>query len=173
MGGGRWRVVMANAGDRGGRAPTLEEVQDLVGQRAPWPVAVCDPGWLASLRCHLRSTTTYRQGRIFLAGDAAHIHSPAGGQGMNTGLMDAHNLAWKLALVAEGREPALESAGVVRDGLIETAVGRVGDCAVAIVRPDGVLAARGAAHVADYLRRLAGCPLPTPTLRPHLSAPRA
>jgi 2-polyprenyl-6-methoxyphenol hydroxylase-like FAD-dependent oxidoreductase len=44
----------------------------------------------------------YQRGRVFLAGDAAHIHSPAGGQGMNTGMQDAFNLAWKLAMVAHG-----------------------------------------------------------------------
>ena len=47
-----------------------------------------------------------RHGRVFMAGDAAHIHSPAGGQGMNTGLQDAVNLGWKLALVASGRAPS-------------------------------------------------------------------
>jgi 2-polyprenyl-6-methoxyphenol hydroxylase-like FAD-dependent oxidoreductase len=97
----RWRVVMPNAGDRGGQRPSLEEIQDLVDQRAPRRLVVSDPVWLASFRCHLRSTPTYRRGRILLAGDAVHIHSPAGGQGMNTGIMDAHNLAWKLALVAD------------------------------------------------------------------------
>ena len=102
---------MANAGDRGGRAPTLDEIRDLVRERAPWPIEVSDPVWLASFRSHLRSTTTYRRGRVFLAGDAAHIHSPAGGQGMNTGMVDAHNLSWKLALVAEGRAP---------DGLLDS-----------------------------------------------------
>ena len=98
----RWRVVMPNADERGGRPPTFEEVQEQVGQRAPWPITVSDPGWLACFRCHLRSTTAYRRGRVLLAGDAAHIHTPAGGQGMNTGMMDAANLAWKLALVAGG-----------------------------------------------------------------------
>ena len=98
----RWRVVMPNAGERGGRPPTLEEIQEQVGQRAPWPITISDPGWLACFRCHLRSTTAYRRGRVLLAGDAAHIHTPAGGQGMNTGMMDAANLAWKLALVADG-----------------------------------------------------------------------
>jgi 2-polyprenyl-6-methoxyphenol hydroxylase-like FAD-dependent oxidoreductase len=284
MGGNRWRVVMANAGDRGGQAPTLEEIQYLVGQRAPWPIEVSEPAWLGSFRCQLRSTTTYRRGRVLLAGDAAHIHSPAGGQGMNTGMVDAHNLAWKLALVASGkaadglldsygherapvasgvleftdkivglltmqhpakrairdtliplvtRLPAVQrraaqrlsqmsvtypagalvlpdgrGAGrgprlggsvpdvvvrtprgparlyellrvgrhvlvisdadtaaalepaIVRDTLVETAFGRVGNCAVALIRPDGVLAARGAANVAVYLRRLAGTPVP-------------
>jgi 2-polyprenyl-6-methoxyphenol hydroxylase-like FAD-dependent oxidoreductase len=97
-----WRVVLPYAGDRGRQAPTLPEIQDLVDQRAPQPVGVSDPTWLASFRCQLRSTHVYRQGRVFLAGDAVHVHSPAGGQGMNTGIMDAHNLAWKLALVASG-----------------------------------------------------------------------
>ena len=105
MGGERWRLVMANAGDRGGQPPTFDEIRELVAERAPRPMEVSDPGWLSSFRCHLRSTTSYRRGRVMLAGDAAHIHSPAGGQGMNTGMMDAHNLAWKLALVVDGRAP--------------------------------------------------------------------
>jgi 2-polyprenyl-6-methoxyphenol hydroxylase-like FAD-dependent oxidoreductase len=105
MGGRRWRLIMANAGDRGGQPPTFAEIQELVAERSPRPIQVSDPDWLASFRCHLRSASSYRRGRVLLAGDAAHIHSPAGGQGMNTGMMDAHNLAWKLALVADGRAP--------------------------------------------------------------------
>jgi len=105
MGGQRWRLVMANAGDRGGQPPTFAEIQELVAERAPRPIQVSDPEWLASFRCHLRSTSSYRRGRVLLAGDASHIHSPAGGQGMNTGMLDAHNLAWKLALVVDGRAP--------------------------------------------------------------------
>jgi 2-polyprenyl-6-methoxyphenol hydroxylase-like FAD-dependent oxidoreductase len=105
MGGHRWRLVMANAGDGGGRAPSFDDIQDAAARRAPWPIEVSDPVWLGSFRCQLRSVSTYRRGRVFLAGDAAHIHSPAGGQGMNTGMMDAQNLAWKLALVAGGRAP--------------------------------------------------------------------
>jgi 2-polyprenyl-6-methoxyphenol hydroxylase-like FAD-dependent oxidoreductase len=98
-----WRIVLPYAGDRGRRAPTLEEIQQLVDERAPVRVRVSDPTWLANFRCHRRSTHEYRRGRMMLAGDAVHVHSPAGGQGMNTGIMDAHNLAWKLALVATGR----------------------------------------------------------------------
>ncbi len=107
MGGHRWRVVMPNAGDRGGRPPSFEEIQDLVEQRAPRRIVVSDPGWLSCFRCQLRSTTSYRRGRVLLAGDAAHVHSPAGGQGMNTGMMDAGNLAWKLALVTDGAPESL------------------------------------------------------------------
>jgi 2-polyprenyl-6-methoxyphenol hydroxylase-like FAD-dependent oxidoreductase len=101
MGEHRWRVLTPSTGDRAGRPPSFDEIQDLVAQRAPWPMQVSDPEWLATFRCQMRSTTTYRRGRVLLAGDAAHIHSPAGGQGMNTGMMDANNLAWKLALVAD------------------------------------------------------------------------
>jgi flavin-dependent dehydrogenase len=55
-----------------------------------------------SFRVHRRLAETYRNGRILLAGDAAHVHSPFGGQGMNTGIGDAENLAWKLAMVVNG-----------------------------------------------------------------------
>jgi 2-polyprenyl-6-methoxyphenol hydroxylase-like FAD-dependent oxidoreductase len=100
-----WRLVLPYAGDRERRPPTMEEIQRLVDRRAPERVIVSDPTWLATFRCHRRSTDGYRRGRVLLAGDAVHIHTPAGGQGMNTGIMDAHNLAWKLALVASGRAP--------------------------------------------------------------------
>jgi len=64
---------------------------------------VTEVGWTSAFRIHRRLAATYRAGRVLLAGDAAHVHSPFGGQGMNTGLGDAENLAWKLALVATGR----------------------------------------------------------------------
>ena len=75
-------------------------------------IQVSDPVWLSSFSINERKVSDYRSGRIFLAGDAAHVHSPAGGQGMNTGMQDACNLAWKLALVARGicaAEPLLSS----------------------------------------------------------------
>ena len=112
----RWRLTLPFAGDRSGQAPTLEEIQQLTDQRAPGPVTVSDPTWLANFRCHRRSASAYRRGRVLLAGDAVHIHTPAGGQGMNTGIIDAHNLGWKLALVASGRAPdaLLDSYGAER-----------------------------------------------------------
>jgi len=67
--------------------------------------------WTSSFRIHRRLADTYRRGRVLLAGDAAHIHSPLGGQGMNTGIGDAENLAWKLALVVTGR---------AHEGLLDT-----------------------------------------------------
>ena len=64
---------------------------------------VRNPRWLTYFEIHHAQVPRYRFGRVLLAGDAAHIHSPAGAQGMNTGIQDAANLAWKLALVAQGR----------------------------------------------------------------------
>ena len=61
--------------------------------------------WFSTYRVHHRIADRYRRGRAFLLGDAAHVHSPAGGQGMNTGIGDAVNLAWKLAAVLRGRAP--------------------------------------------------------------------
>lgn len=66
-----------------------------------------EPEWSTLWRANIRLVDHYRVGRVFLAGDAAHIHSPAGGQGMNTGIQDAHNLGWKLAAVADGASPVL------------------------------------------------------------------
>jgi 2-polyprenyl-6-methoxyphenol hydroxylase-like FAD-dependent oxidoreductase len=117
----RWRLTLPFAGDRDAQVPTLEEIQRLTDQRAPRPVTVSDPSWLACFRSHRRSASAYRQGRVLLAGDAVHIHSPAGGQGLNTGMMDAHNLGWKLALVAAGRasDALLDTYGAERRPVAE------------------------------------------------------
>jgi 2-polyprenyl-6-methoxyphenol hydroxylase-like FAD-dependent oxidoreductase len=121
MRGHRWRLTLPFAGDRGRQAPTLEEIQELTDQRAPWPVTVSDPTWLANFRCHRRSADAYRRGRVLLAGDAVHIHTPAGGQGVNTGINDAHNLGWKLALVVTGRasDALLDTYGTERRPVAE------------------------------------------------------
>lgn len=86
------------------KAPsTLADVQALVDVRLPERVELSNPRWLGWYRTHYRLTPHYRHGRAFLAGDAAHIHSSVGGQGMNTGIQDAYNLGWKLALVSQGK----------------------------------------------------------------------
>ena len=82
--------------------PTIADVQALIDQRAGGGFAASDPVWLTSFHINERKVSQYRHRRIFLAGDAAHIHSRAGGQGMNTGMQDAFNLAWKLAMVVHG-----------------------------------------------------------------------
>jgi 2-polyprenyl-6-methoxyphenol hydroxylase-like FAD-dependent oxidoreductase len=102
--GDRWRVICYFASDRPDPAgpPTLEEVAELFAARVPGPATVSDASWLARFRTHRRHAARYRAGRVLLAGDAAHVCSPAGGQGMNTGLLEAENLAGKLAAVAAG-----------------------------------------------------------------------
>ncbi len=97
----RFRVIadvgLAADGDR--PPPTLEDVQALLSHRGPQGVRARNPVWISRFLINERKVREYRHGRVFLAGDAAHVHSPAGGQGMNTGMQDAFNLAWKLALV--------------------------------------------------------------------------
>jgi 2-polyprenyl-6-methoxyphenol hydroxylase-like FAD-dependent oxidoreductase len=108
--GDRWRVVgdLGLAESNASRAdPTLAEVNAMLSQRGGPSLVMSDPIWLAAFRINERKVREYRKGRVFLAGDAAHIHSPAGGQGMNTGMQDAFNLAWKLSLVIEGRANAV------------------------------------------------------------------
>jgi 2-polyprenyl-6-methoxyphenol hydroxylase-like FAD-dependent oxidoreductase len=86
----------------------LDEVRALTDTYTGGAVQVRDPVWMTNFRLHHRAATRYRSGRVFLAGDAAHIHSPAGAQGMNTGIQDAVNLAWKLAHALRGvDDPAL------------------------------------------------------------------
>lgn len=81
---------------------TLEEVQQEFNAATGLNIKLYDPIWLSRYRIHHRGVNKYGIGRVFVAGDAAHIHSPAGGQGMNTGLQDAANLAWKIAVVLKG-----------------------------------------------------------------------
>lgn len=107
LGHGRYRLI-ADIGDAVGERPadpTLEEFQTLVRRRGPVDVVLSDPIWLSAFRINERKVRDYRSGRVFLVGDAAHVHSPAGGQGMNTGMQDAFNLGWKLALVCQGTCP--------------------------------------------------------------------
>jgi 2-polyprenyl-6-methoxyphenol hydroxylase-like FAD-dependent oxidoreductase len=86
----------------------LDEVQALASSYTGGTVRLHDPVWMTNFRLHHRAATRYRAGRVFIAGDAAHVHSPAGAQGMNTGIQDAVNLGWKLAHILRGvTDPAL------------------------------------------------------------------
>ncbi|CAM3187421.1 monooxygenase [Komagataeibacter xylinus] len=95
---GHYRII-ADLGSIALHMPDLGEMQAIVDRRGPGGVILSDPVWLSDFGVNERKVRDYRKGRAFLAGDAAHIHSPAGGQGMNMGMQDAFNLAWKLALV--------------------------------------------------------------------------
>ncbi|WP_225653516.1 FAD-dependent monooxygenase [Streptomyces pseudogriseolus] len=83
----------------------LDEVKDVTRRALGTDYGMHDARWLSRFHSDERQSPEYRVGRVFLAGDAAHVHSPAGGQGMNTGLQDAANLGWKLAAVVKGRAP--------------------------------------------------------------------
>ncbi|PJK18844.1 FAD-dependent monooxygenase [Mycolicibacterium goodii] len=84
---------------------TLDEIKDAFGRITGQNYGMSDMRWSSRFLSERRQARTYRRGRVFLAGDAAHVHSPLGGQGMNTGLGDALNLGWKLAAVVGGRAP--------------------------------------------------------------------
>ncbi|MDH0612116.1 MULTISPECIES: FAD-dependent monooxygenase [unclassified Agrobacterium] len=109
LGDGRhWRIVLNEAEDRGKtRADpvTLEELKTATRNILGSDLGARDPLWLSRFDNETRLAAHYRKGRAFLAGDAAHIHLPAGGQGMNVGLQDAMNLGWKLAMVMKGEAP--------------------------------------------------------------------
>jgi len=99
---GVWRVIGTRSDRDADTEPTLEEMQAILDERGPGGWTLHDPTWLSLFRISERMATSFRHGRVLLAGDAAHIHSPAGGQGMNTGMQDAFNLAWKLSVLASG-----------------------------------------------------------------------
>jgi 2-polyprenyl-6-methoxyphenol hydroxylase-like FAD-dependent oxidoreductase len=99
---GRYRLIVLQLPGSPELEPTLETFQREMERRGPKGTKVSDPAWMVAFRIHHRRTDHYRLRRALLAGDAAHIHSPVGGQGMNTGIQDAFNLAWKLALVVKG-----------------------------------------------------------------------
>ncbi|WIY06252.1 FAD-dependent oxidoreductase [Amycolatopsis mongoliensis] len=103
-------VFQYQAGIAPGQDPelSLANMQAILERRSGRTgIRLHEPEWSSLWRANIRLAARYREGRVFLAGDAAHIHSPAGGQGMNTGIQDAHNLGWKLAAVAKGASPAL------------------------------------------------------------------
>jgi 2-polyprenyl-6-methoxyphenol hydroxylase-like FAD-dependent oxidoreductase len=87
---------------------SLANMQALLERRTGrGDIRLLEAGWTSLWRANVRMVEHYRAGLVFLAGDAAHIHSPAGGQGMNTGIQDAYNLGWKLAAVLRGAPEAL------------------------------------------------------------------
>ncbi|MGW2701227.1 FAD-dependent monooxygenase [Streptomyces sp. NPDC001340] len=121
---GRFRVFTAGPPGMKPEDLTHEVLQDFVDRRGPGGLKLYDVSWQTTFSIHARHAERFRAGRVFLAGDAAHIHSPAGGQGLNTGVTDAHNLAWKLALVHRGAaSPALlDSYGSERAAVAQAVV---------------------------------------------------
>lgn len=106
----RWRVIVTGSKltHEQAKKTSLEDVQNIVNERFGTNISLYDPVWINAFGINTRMAPTMSRGRVFLAGDAAHVHSPIGGQGMNTGIQDALNLTWKLSLVLQGlAKPAL------------------------------------------------------------------
>jgi len=118
------RRIVASIEKQDGDAPTLDLVGRIVKDRAPAGIEVRGLHWSTYFRIHHRQAAELRVGSMFIAGDAAHIHSPFGGQGMNTGLHDVWNLAWKIDLVVHGHgnETLLESYSAERRPVIKNVI---------------------------------------------------
>ncbi|MET7680555.1 rifampin monooxygenase [Streptomyces sp. NPDC005423] len=121
FGDGTYRVVVPAAGVTADRSvpPTLEEVKKQLRAVAGTDFGVHSPRWLSRFGDATRQAERYREGRVLLAGDAAHIHPPVGGQGLNLGVQDAFNLGWKLAAEVNGWAPQglLDSYHAERHGV--------------------------------------------------------
>jgi len=100
----RWRIVGAfpEGHDKDEGEILYEEIEQRIKQEAEIDLDITQVDWFSVYKVHTRHVEAFSSGRCFLAGDAAHIHTPAGGQGMNTGIQDAYNLAWKLAFAVKG-----------------------------------------------------------------------
>ncbi len=119
------RRVVGTVDHEEGDAPSLELVRRILRERGPQEIEVLALNWSSYFRIHHRLVQRLRVGRIFIAGDAAHIHSPFGGQGMNTGLQDVWNLAWKLDFYihGHGNEVLLDSYNAERLPVIKSVIG--------------------------------------------------
>jgi 2-polyprenyl-6-methoxyphenol hydroxylase-like FAD-dependent oxidoreductase len=151
-GSGRARLIGTVRDERADRADTLtfEDISDRAINHLQLKVAKVN--WFSTYHVHHRVTQHFRKGRAFLLGDAAHIHSPAGGQGMNTGIGDAINLAWKLASVIGGRadDALLDSYESERIGFARRLVATT-DRVFSFATADGRLADFMRIHVAPVL----------------------
>lgn len=104
-GDGTMRVVLTERRVEHGDAPSLDDLRRTLVEVYGTDFGLRQARWISRFTDATRQATSYRKGRVLLAGDAAHIHPPHGGQGLNTGVQDAVNLGWKLALVVAGHAP--------------------------------------------------------------------
>lgn len=103
--GGIHRIIVGERGippRRRTEPPAFSEIADIWKRLTGSDISHAEPVWVSAFGDATRQITEYRRGRVLLAGDAAHVHLPAGGQGMNTSVQDSYNLGWKLALVLQG-----------------------------------------------------------------------
>lgn len=151
----RWRLIIANSPTEWKDEPSLEQCQALVDERGPGGLRLADRRWSAVFHIHRREARQFRQGRIFLLGDAAHIHSPIGGQGMNIGIHDAFNLAWKLSSVLHnGAHPQLLDSYEAERKPIDAAVIRQTDRATRLVSLHGAVSRFVRDHLMSLLTQI-------------------
>jgi 3-(3-hydroxy-phenyl)propionate hydroxylase len=105
QGGNPYRVVLREPETEHSREPTLDDLRELLVALYGSDYGVHSPTWISRFTDMSRQAASYRNGRVLLAGDAAHVHPPQGGQGLNVGVQDAVNLGWKLAQVVHGTSP--------------------------------------------------------------------
>ena len=141
--------------DRPPRPPRVEHFAAAVAERTPVDPHLSDLRWSSAFVAREGLAERFRPGRVLLAGDATHSHSPIGGQGMNTGMQDAYNLGWKLALVAAGRAGAslLDSYAAERRPVARTVV-RATSTATRVATGSGLVARRARLHALHGLSRL-------------------
>lgn len=153
---GNARLVGTVRDERAGRAESLTFADVDKDAASGLGLRIDKVNWFSTYRVHHRVADAFRRGRVFLLGDAAHIHSPAGGQGMNTGIVDAINLSWKLADVLEGRAPdaLLDSYAIERMAFARTLV-HTTDRAFTLVTSEGRLASIVKTYLAPQLASLA------------------
>jgi 2-polyprenyl-6-methoxyphenol hydroxylase-like FAD-dependent oxidoreductase len=143
VGGGPYRVVVVEPHLDRDREPTLDDVRAALVAAYGTDFGVHRPTWISRFTDACRQAADYRRGRVLLAGDAAHVHGPQGGQGLNVGVQDAVNLGWKLAQVVHGTSPEhlLDTyhaerhpvgARVLQDTMAQVALGRADERSLAL-----------------------------------------
>jgi 2-polyprenyl-6-methoxyphenol hydroxylase-like FAD-dependent oxidoreductase len=151
----RWRLIIINSPPDWHHEPSLAQCQALVDERGLDRLKLGDPRWTSVFRIHRREAARFRKDRVFLLGDAAHIHSPVGGQGMNMGIQDAFNLAWKLSLVLRsGGNPQLLDSYEAERKPVDEAVIRQTDRATRLVSLHGTVARFIRDHMMSLLTQI-------------------
>ncbi|NYI05366.1 FAD-dependent monooxygenase [Allostreptomyces psammosilenae] len=174
--GGGHRVFFDVAAGVSSDQPSMEQIQALMDARGPGGWTYREDWWRSRFRVHAKVAPNFRSGRVFVAGDAAHCHSPAGGQGLNTGVQDGFNLGWKLACVVRGGDESLldsydverrpTSVAAIRMAdmqtrmwLVRSPIGRtVRDTGMRVLSQSGLLAKRVVPTLAQYDLDLSSSP---------------